>query len=370
MSCNNCFNGCVETISDQCIKYTGENIPSLGIDNGDSLAAVENAITTYLLTVMDGTGIFPDIDVDVLCIVSNYLPPSGPITLVDILTALVESACDLQGQIDDLHTDMDALNAEYTTDCLPNVDATSDTHNVLQDVITFVCSLSTDITALTASLAGYVKISDVDTYIAAYMASLSSSDKMYSKMIPYVAVEYYGPLSGYPSINDFFDGTGAGHGVWEKVFLCNGYAGHTPDKRGRLPIGTTEMGNNAFNPIVDPATPGNRAYHLYDTEGQNNVAISIPSLPPHTHTATVTIDDPGHHHTLIAHAENDNDSVYIVGGGTYSADDGEGDTTTEQTGLTGGSGGNVSVVNSLTGGGLTHTNVPPVLACHYIIYIP
>ena len=37
MSCSNCFNGCTEIISDQCVRYTGFNIPALGISNGDTL---------------------------------------------------------------------------------------------------------------------------------------------------------------------------------------------------------------------------------------------------------------------------------------------------------------------------------------------
>jgi microcystin-dependent protein len=31
---------------------------------------------------------------------------------------------------------------------------------------------------------------------------------------------------------------------------------------------------------------------------------------------------------------------------------------------------NVSVVNASVGGGQSHSNIPPVLACYYIMYIP
>lgn len=31
MSCTNCFNGCTEITSDKCVRYTGTNIPELGI---------------------------------------------------------------------------------------------------------------------------------------------------------------------------------------------------------------------------------------------------------------------------------------------------------------------------------------------------
>ena len=58
MGCTNCFNGCVETTSDKCVKYTGNDIDFLGIEKGDPLEAVEKAITDYLVTVYNGTGIF------------------------------------------------------------------------------------------------------------------------------------------------------------------------------------------------------------------------------------------------------------------------------------------------------------------------
>ena len=74
-TCNNCFNGCAETISDECIKYTGIPIPELGIDTGDSLAHVENAIITYLVPVLNGTGVKPIIDPLILCpIIKQFLP--------------------------------------------------------------------------------------------------------------------------------------------------------------------------------------------------------------------------------------------------------------------------------------------------------
>ena len=31
MSCTNCYNGCVEIVSDKCVRYTGDSIPSLEI---------------------------------------------------------------------------------------------------------------------------------------------------------------------------------------------------------------------------------------------------------------------------------------------------------------------------------------------------
>jgi len=59
MSCSNCFNGCAEIVSDRCVRYTGINIPSLGITTGDSLSNIEESLSTFLMSALDGTGIHP-----------------------------------------------------------------------------------------------------------------------------------------------------------------------------------------------------------------------------------------------------------------------------------------------------------------------
>lgn len=47
MSCQNCYNGCTDIISDKCTKYTGNNVPELGIENGDSLFSVQQSIFSF-----------------------------------------------------------------------------------------------------------------------------------------------------------------------------------------------------------------------------------------------------------------------------------------------------------------------------------
>ena len=46
-NCSNCYNGCVEITSDKCIKYTGVDVPILGIKNGDSLSFIEQSLITF-----------------------------------------------------------------------------------------------------------------------------------------------------------------------------------------------------------------------------------------------------------------------------------------------------------------------------------
>lgn len=173
MSCSNCFNGCAETTSDKCVKYTGVAIPELGIAPGDPLTLVEESLTIYLISALNGTGIVPTINPAVLCsLISQYLPVSETITIINIIEALMQASCDLQTQVTSLSDTVGTLNADYTIDCLTGVTASSDTHAILQAVITKLCSVQSELTALQLEVdTNYVKIADLDGYIAAYLAS-------------------------------------------------------------------------------------------------------------------------------------------------------------------------------------------------------
>lgn len=146
MSCNNCFNGCAETTSDQCIKYTGLTIPALGINNGDTLSSVELAITTYLVNAMDGSGIYPNIDQSIICnVISKYLAECAGcdgLSLNELLTAIIKGVCDLQIQINVINATIAALEEPYNVDCLDGVVSDSGTHDILQATIDKLCDLN------------------------------------------------------------------------------------------------------------------------------------------------------------------------------------------------------------------------------------
>ena len=362
-NCNNCYNGCAEIVSDQCVKYTGVDIPELGIENGDTLAHVEQQITTFLIGTLDGSGITIPINPAIVCpLVNKYLLPCVSctgISLQDIVIALIKAACDLQVQVDAIVAELATLNDDYTVDCLTGVTNSSDTHDVLQAVIDKLCQLEIDLAALALDLStNYVKLADLNSLIAAYLASVSPVTQQYTKMVPYTVVEYYGPLTNFDA-----GGVGIAGLGWDKVYLCNGANG-TPDKRGRLPVGvTTVPGGGAYTPEVDPGNPLNQNYTLSMMFGVNNVVLSAAQIPAHTHAATVNLTDPGHFHTISNQSDSTPGSGKVAVGGQPP----EGSnpvTDSSTTGIT------VTVTNSSTGGGGSHTNVPPVLACYYIMYIP
>ena len=370
-ACSNCFNGCTDIKSDKCIKYTGVDIPVLGIQNGDSLSYVEQSLIGFLVSTLDGNGIKPDIDPTIICdLIKAYLPDCGDITIVDIVTALIKSVCDLRGQLDDSRDILINLEEDYTIGCIPGVVQNAGTHAILQAVITKVCEIDSTLTALALELStSYVKLSDLNDLIDIHLQDSSTLVK--NKMIPYVAVEYYGSLS-------YFDMTGAGTGDWINIYLCNGNNG-TPDKRGRVPVGTTTgMGGPAFNPVVDPGIAGNPAYSLQSIGGANNIVLSASQMPSHTHSATAVVTELPHFHyefsnevngaiissvLFASRAKNTGSTTpYQIEGTSTIATLGK--SSLASTGLS------VGVTNAPIGGNLSHSNIQPVLACHYIIYIP
>jgi microcystin-dependent protein len=374
MSCSNCYNGCPEILSDQCVKYTGIDIPVLGIKNGDSLSYVEQAIITFLTSTLDGSGIKVDISQNIICqTVSKYLPTCGDLTVVDFITAIIKAACDIQGQvttlktsteseIDDINDTLDELNATYTGvgagTCLTSVNGNSGTHAIVQAVIDQLCNVTNT----------YVQRADLDDLIAAYFASIPTGSKIYTRMVPYSVLPFY-PTT---SVMLNFDPTGAGTGDWEKIYLCNGLNG-TPDLRGRVPVGATSgMAGNPLSPIVAPGGL-NPNYALGNIAGANGVTLSTGQLPAHTHSASATSTSTGtispnpHTHSFTYTGRT---TSATIPSNTIGSADGPLTKTTSDQSLSVSITTSTTVNNANTGGNEAHSNVQPGIGVYYIIYIP
>jgi microcystin-dependent protein len=372
-TCSNCYNGCAETTSDQCVRYTGIDVPVLGIQTGDSLSYVEQALITFLVSTLDGTGIHLVIDSEIICeIVSKNLVECEDLTLPNVIKALIKAICELDQRLTSLEGDFAALEGAYDVDCLDGVSSSSGTHSILQAAIDKLCGLEIELDALAIDVdTNYVKLADLNSLIAAYLTSVGTSTKFFNRMVPFTVVEFYGNPSGK------FDVSGAGLGDWEKIYLCNGNNG-TPDKRGRVPVGaTTGMGGGSMNPAVDPAVSGNPAYPLLGTAGSNNVTLSATQIPAHSHSATNTVNVADHTHftalvganvALTATTPIDQGANY---GGNTSYDL-SGAVGVANVGLTSPSKSDTTVSTTIgsTGGGLPHINYQPGLGCYYIMYIP
>ena len=338
--------------------------------------------------MLSGTGDKITIASAIRCaIVNGYLPtPVGTNqwTSEQLFQTLVEVVCDLQTQITAIDAEIDALNANYNIDCLDGVTSSSDTHAIVQAIINKLCETVDDLTTLELDVdTNYVKLADLDALIAAYIASQGggSSTQQYLKMVPYVAYEYYGSLTN-------FDGSGIGipaNGFF-KVYLCNGLNG-TPDKRGRVAVGAIQnVPGGPLDAAVNPANVGNPNYALSGTTGANTVTLITSQIPVHTHNATVVAsgtvgnhthiimggDGPGAgpNPTALEVAANENAEG---GNGSYNIKSAV--SQVHNSGITSASGAgsvslSVAVSNDNAGSGGAHSNIQPVIAAYYIMYIP
>ena len=375
MSCSNCYNGCTEIVSDKCVRYTGIDVPVLGIQTGDSLSFVEQALIEFLTSTLDGTGIKLTIDPGIICtLVNTYLPDCEDLNALNLFKALIQATCDLQTQVDAIVADLVALEGDYDIDCLPGVTVFSGTHDILQATITKLCEVNAALVALAVDVdANYVKLVDLNDLIQAYLDSISPIAQQYVKMVPYTAVEYYGPLTN-------FDGTGKGLvGLgWDKIYICNGNNG-APDKRGRIGVGvTTGVPGGALSPVVDPAVVGNPTYTLNSVNGVNNVTLSAGQIAAHTHTTTSL--PVSHTHSMYSTEINttglgvvnitDNVARARSNGSQALNYEAMASLTAPTLGKSSSESVTANVSVNSAGGGQSHTNIPPVLATNYIIYLP
>ena len=389
--CDACYNGCVQIVSDQCVRYTGLDSIPLDIQSGDNLQTVLDNIINNLVPLLTGEGDKILILESIRCAILNgYLPTPSEAdtwTSAQLFNALVQVVCDLQAQIDAINAEITILNADYDIDCLTGVTASSDTHAIVQAIITRLCDTIADLAALELDVAtNYVKLSDLDALIAAYLASQAGGGgtQEYLKMVPYVAYEYYGPLTN-------FDGSGVGiPGLgFYKVYLCNGLNA-TPDKRGRVAVGAIANVppiNIGLDAAVNPAFAGNPNYALFTTAGANSVTLITSQMPSHSHTGigttTVTLDDHFHYvaatggdinaivdstHAVVREIALGGNSSYRLSNSSQSA--GAGISSLSKSTVSSNAPGNVAIGIDNTGGGQAHANIQPVIAAYYIMYIP
>jgi microcystin-dependent protein len=376
-NCSNCYNGCTEIVSDRCVKYTGIDVPVLGIQTGDSLSFVEQALITFLVSTLDGTGVKIDLTgIDICALVQKYLPTCGDLSIVDISKALIQAACDLQEQVDiivadivEINDQLDIIQADYTVRCLtvvtPSIRPSSGTHAILQATIDTLCALLLDVNT------NYVRYNELDQLIQDYLDT-TSSGLISNKMVPYAIIPFFPPSSTFISTN--FDAAGAGIGDWNKIYLCNGNA--APDLRGRALTGVINgVPGPTLNPVVDPTvSAANPNYSLGDTAGANQITLGPTQIPLHTHANVLNFNDPTHIHYVGP------DGKGVLGplassSTTYKFDNANSNDTPLQstfatnpasTGITA----SITNVAGPAGGGLPHANIQPVVACYYIQYRP
>jgi len=357
MSCTDCFNGCGTPVPDTCVRYTGADIPLLGVETGDPLSKLEEEIVNKLVEYSTGQGItLSDLTID--CdFIKDLLGCCEDKTLVNVIQALITASCTLKELVDALDAIVNTAFV-FDTSCLTGLPVNPTRDDILQALLVKVCSMSTTLDTIAGD---YVRATDLDSLISQYLATNTNTTQQSSKMVPFVAYEYYGPLSN-------FDGSGAGLSAsgFNRVFICNGSNG-TPDKRGRVAVGAVQnVPGGALDSAVDPSLPANvgTGYVLNQKFGQSFVSLNITQLPAHTHA----VNDPGHIHPFArfwSRAINygNGNSVPVLQiqqGNNLVQPTGDNSSTIAVTGITIGS----------TGGGTAHENRQPSIAANFIMYIP
>lgn len=376
MSCTTEINVCPQTVSDQCVRYTGPNITSLGIVTGDELSTVEAKLIQYLTPLLTGIGDQITINPTDSCIViDQFLTTGSTHNSYELFRAISKAVCSLQGQVTVIAGSL--VPPTYAIGCLTGVTSTSTTAQVLQAAIVKLCSTATDLTALQTNVTNnYVSLAQINSLIAAYLASIApTTTQQNAKMVPQVAYEYYGSLTNFNA-----SGVGIAANGFDKVYICNGFNG-TPDKRGVIAVGAISGINGvALDPIVNPANPGNPNYARGVLAGANTTVLTIDQMPNHTHTPTTAVAETPHYHALAAGTGDGAD--VLTAAGTLANNKGWGDTNTYRlanstvsTATVGKSSAvstnvTVGVTIASVGGGQSHSNVQPVLPCVYIMYIP
>ncbi|MEI6186995.1 MAG: hypothetical protein WCP46_00640 [Alphaproteobacteria bacterium] len=344
MPCTDCFNGCAEVISDKCVKYTGADNPALPICQGDSLYQLEQVIITKLLAAANGTGIV--LDTPLSCTFLTTLLNGADKTLATLLDVYQQAICSLKSDVTSLQAVV-GTSTSFNTSCLTGLPASPTRDQIIQALLTKVCTMDTRLTAIEVD---YVKASQLNSLISSYISGNVSSVQQNTKMVPYVALPYFGPLSNFDNSGKGLSSTG-----FDKVYICNGSNG-TPDLRGRTIVGAIQgVPGGALDSAVDPALPANAGnnYVLNQKFGASSIVLTSSQMPAHTHSIT----DPGHTHDVVGLEKGAGDGSNVVG-----AEPGTKVKTTNSS-IT-----NISIGSA--GSSQAHDNRQPSLAGYFIMYLP
>lgn len=353
MPCIDCLDNCAEPVSDECVKYTGDDIPCLGICKGDTLYKFEVAIAEKICQYATGEGI--DLSsLDLTCsFLKDIIGPSDQ-TLLTILDTLIKGECTLRELIQGLDDD---INTPYSfnTACLSGLGANPTRDDILNAALVKLCSVDSRVTAIENN---YVKDSELCAKVTACLAGGSGSVQENTKMSKFIAYPYHGPLS-------VFDASGIGLSAfgYDKVYICNGQivgSFTTPDYRGRSPLGANvNIPGGSLDSAVNPSLPANAAYGVTVgiKKGAYTDTLTTDTMPAHTHG----INDPGHKHQLTYHRDdpqgNSNEAIKAdVNNNSVNPVE----TLEVLTGITLGSAGNSQ----------PHNNTHPVVGACFIMYIP
>lgn len=351
MTCTDCLKNCGNTLTtDKCVKYTGPDVPVLGICNGDSLFQIEQILINQLTAVANGSGItLSDITLD--CAFITNLLGSLPKTVENLVQVLMTASCQTKEELDALSAQVNApfsISGECLT--LPS-NPTRD--QVLQAIAVKLCSVSTTVDTIAVD---YVKASQLCSLVTACISG-GGPVQEFTKMPKYVAMPYHGPLSVFDA-----SGKGLSSAGYDKVYLCVGQTVGVftlPDYRGRSPIGSnTNVPGGPLDAAVDPALPQNAGYSITPgiKKGEYAHTLTNNEGPVHTHS----VNDSGHTHTYNTFNTNNGGSLANGFATNHTSNYITPQTATSLTGIS----------LDAAGGGQPHNTTHPTIGCSFIMYVP
>lgn len=317
---------CLTTVSDNCVAYTGPDIPALGItkDCADlRLSDIEAIIIQRLLDLVDGTGISLESITGNCDFVTSTLVNSDK-SLASLIQLLFNNDCTLHDYIATVEAKLEPPFA-FDLKCLTTVAPENPSRNqIIQALIDNDCANTAAIATINNQLANddtedsiLNAVRDIIGNMVSDMLTSSQGNLVktgagVNAKVNIIADNPIGTINfgKYDLTN--FDSTGLGVAGTDKVgwALCNGNNG-TEDMRGFTPVGTLDMLGGSYNPIVNPGTDPDLVAAYSSTKGKNKYTLLPSQLPDHNHNVTIT-QTPHTHNIQVKRSGNG-------GGGSPSA---------------------------------------------------
>jgi hypothetical protein len=354
--CTDCYTNCGgQIISDKCVKYTGPDIEFLDLETGDQLSQVEATIIEKLEGALDGSGI-ELADLETCAAITTALDGNEE-TLANIVQAISDVLCDLKEEVTELSEEVNTP-VSFSGSCL-TLGSNPTRDQVLQAVITKLCSLSTSVETIATN---YVTTDVICDLVEDCLSAEITQE--YTKMPKYVAMPYHGPLSVFDS-----QGKGLEAAGYDKVYICNGQTVGTfttPDYRGRSPIGTNQgVPGGALDTAVDPSLAANAGYIITagTKKGSYTDTLTLANTAPHTHTSSavsIPLNLPGQRG-----GDNDdhNNMTAFAGGDKTPAETSFNFTLNTVVNVP-------ASTSSSSGGGSPHNSTHPVIGSVFVMYVP
>lgn len=274
-------------VSAKAVVWYGEDIPCLNICKGESVDEIINIIGKKFCEVLDDL----DLNEIELCPELVTLLNGRDKNLANIVQILVDNNCNLSTLVEDVRkvlgdTNKLVLDIKCLRDRLDEDNCNTYNTFILRDILQLIiddhCDLKTQFLDFKSSI-----FTEIQNIVNQEISNLTQN--IFALLPKGSIIGYDGPISN-------FDASGLGKPGTEvaNYAICNGANG-TQDYRGfGLVMATTGVGGGTLDPLISSYN-----YTVNSKIGKPTVTLSTANLPPHNHPVSVTVNDPGHEHSIL-----------------------------------------------------------------------